>query len=360
HCGCGFPGRRLLLRLVLFGERHQAPSLVEPVLIATYILLDHAIAFEADTAGDDVIEEATVVAHQQDGTGELQQDFLQQLQCFHVQIVGGLIEHDEVRRFAEEFGQDQTVLFTPGEGFDRLSRARRREQEILQIGNDVTLFAVDLDEVATFRQVVDDRLLRLELIAQLIEVEQLQDGRDLHLALIRRSVGQQDAQQGGFAAAVGPDETDAVSPQDTGGKIADKRSVAVAVSDARSLDDDLAGGVGLLQFEPGLAAKLPPLLALDTHALEGAHPSFIARAASLDALSYPAFLFGQPLVKLHIGLFFRLQLLFAESQKAVIIAVPAAQASPVHLNDAGGGSLQEFTVVGDDQHRAIEGGKVLL
>src|SRR5690606_4374467 len=189
---------------------------------------------------------------------------------------------------------------------------------------------------------------------------QFQVGADLHLALIRRNVTQQNAQQGGFTTAVSADETDTVPPQDTGGEITDERGVAVAVSDTRGLDNDLAGGVGLLQSEPGLAPQHPPLLPFDTHALEGTHPSFIAGAASLDALSDPALLFGQPLVKLHIGLLFRFQLLFAEDEKALVIAVPAAQASPVHLNDAGGGSLQELAVVGDDQHSAIEGVQVFL
>src|SRR5690606_25612280 len=176
----------------------------------------------------------------------------------------------------------------------------------------------------------------------LIEVQQLQVGANLHFSLVRDNVAQEDTQQSGLATAIGANEADAVSPQDAGGEIADERGVAVAVRDPGGLDDDLAGGVGLLQFETGLAAKLPPLLTLSPHALEGTHPSFIAGTASLDALSYPAFLFGQPFVELHIGFFFRFQLLLAEGQEALVIAVPTAQTAAVHLDDAGGRALQEF------------------
>src|SRR5690606_13949423 len=127
--------------------------------------------------------------------------------------------------------------------------------------------------------------------------------------------------------------------QDAGGEIADERCLAVAVSDAGGLDNDLAGGIGLLELEAGLAAKLPPLLPLHAHALEGAYPSLIAGAARLDALSYPALFFGQPFVKLHVGSIFRFQLLFAEGQEALVVTIPVAQTAPVYLNDAGGRPL---------------------
>src|SRR5690606_24736851 len=116
------------------------------------------------------------------------------------------------------------------------------EQEVAQIAQDVAILAVDGDEFTTLGEVVDHRLLQLQLVTQLVEIRHFQLGTDLDAATGRLQFAQQQLEQGGLAGAVGTQQTDTVAALDDHGKITDQRFTA-RVSKADVLGDDhlLAG-----------------------------------------------------------------------------------------------------------------------
>ncbi|MNH01782.1 hypothetical protein D3C79_610060 [compost metagenome] len=122
----------------------------------------------------------------------------------------------------------------------------------------------------------------------------------------------------------------------------------------------LAGLFRRLDLDVGLALALAAFAALHTQGLQRAHAAFVAGAASLDALADPHFFLGQALVEQCVGGFLGGQRGLLVHQEAGIVAVPVDQAAAVQFEDAGGQVLQEGTVVGDEQHRAVEAAQGLF
>ncbi|MNZ98110.1 hypothetical protein D3C78_1173850 [compost metagenome] len=135
--------------------------MAQPILIATNELAHTALTLEHQSAGDHVIEEGTVVADHQYGALEDEQDFFQQLQGFHIEVVGRFVEDQQVGRFAEQLGQQQAGALAARQRLHRRARTLRREQEIAEVAEDVAILPIDGDELAALGNVVDDGLFRL-------------------------------------------------------------------------------------------------------------------------------------------------------------------------------------------------------
>lgn len=201
---------------------------------------------------------------------------------------------------------------------------------------------IDADEVATFRDVVDHRLFRLQLMAQLIEIRHF-DLRPCHYrATSGLQVAKQQFQQRGLAGSVGPEQADAVAALQHQRAVANQgRSPCVRKTDIFRHYHLLAGLLRRLQLDVGLALALAALAAFLAHGLERAYAALVAGAAGLDALANPHFLLGQALVEQRIGGFLGGQLLFLVHQEAGVVAVPVDQAATVQLENARGQVLQE-------------------
>ena len=65
--------------------------------------------------GGHAIEEPAVVGDDHGATGELQQGVLQGAQGLDVEVVGGLVQEDEVTALLEGQGQVEAVALTTGE-----------------------------------------------------------------------------------------------------------------------------------------------------------------------------------------------------------------------------------------------------
>ena len=74
------------------------------------------------------------------------------------------------------------------------------------------------DGVVALADRLEDRLVRIELLALLIVVRDLDVGAAPHLALVRRQLADDQSQQRRLAGAVRADEADAIAAQDAGGK----------------------------------------------------------------------------------------------------------------------------------------------
>ena len=156
------------------------------------------------------------MADQQQRAGIFAQQFFQQLQRFHVQVVGGFVHHQQVGRLCEQLRQQQAVALAAGQAGDRRARAFGREQEILQVADGVLLLAVDLDEILAFGHILKRAPVFAQRRAVLVEIRDLQLRADLDLAGLRLQIAQQQLQQRGLAAAVRADQADTVAALDGG------------------------------------------------------------------------------------------------------------------------------------------------
>ncbi|KAF5029748.1 hypothetical protein DSECCO2_645370 [anaerobic digester metagenome] len=293
------------------------------------------------------------MAHQQHGALVFGQQFLQQVQRFHVQVVGGFVQHQQVGGPGEQLGQQQAVALAAGQYLGGQAQPVRLEQEVAQVPGHVAAVAVDLYGVRALGHVVHDRFLAVQGRAQLVEIGDLQPGAVAHLAGMGGKLPQQQAQQGGLAGTVGADQPHPVAALDQRRKVAQHRlGVLVGKAHVARLDDQLARAFRLLRQHGHPALPFTAAGAFLAQGVQGAHPAHVARAPGLDALAHPGFFLGQLLVEQG-----ELALLVLQPGLALllVLVVPAGigmQPAPVHLHDAGGQTAHEGPVVRDEHQRA--------
>ena len=115
------------------GAATGGAPLLQPVAVAADVFAPAPVAFRDQRLRDDVVEEAPVVAHQQQRAAVALQRVLEELERLDVEVVGRLVEHQQVRGLREEPREQQAVALAARQRLDRRLRALRREQEVAEI-----------------------------------------------------------------------------------------------------------------------------------------------------------------------------------------------------------------------------------
>ena len=212
----------------------------------------------------------------------------------------------------------------------------------------------DLHEFGAGIDGVDQRRQRVELLAQLVEIRDMEVDALAHGSPVRLDFAQDELQQRALARAVGSDEADPVAADHARREIADQRAVAVILADGQQFGHQLARAFagGQLQVHP--AQAFAPRRAFAPQRFEPQHAALVARPACLDALANPRLFLGQHLVGLGVdhGLVFQLAGLALLVRRE--IARIGEQAAAVELDDARGDRVEEAPVVADAHDGAIE------
>src|SRR3546814_14325577 len=108
---------------------------VQPVLVAANVFAYLTAALEHQGAGDHVVEKGPVVAHHQYGALETEQHLFEQLESFHVEVIGRFVEHQQVGRLTEQLGQQEPCPLASKQRLDRQPCPLRAEQEVAEIAN---------------------------------------------------------------------------------------------------------------------------------------------------------------------------------------------------------------------------------
>ncbi len=177
--------------------------------------------------------------------------FLQQVERLQVEVVGRLVEHQQVRLARKLPRQQQARPLAARQRPDRRFGQLGREQEFLQIALDVLLRAANVDPVAAFRKHVANALGRLHQLALLVDDDAGQRLGALDLALVGLELAGQQLEQGRLARAVGADDADPVAALDAQGEVADDRALAEALRHVVRLDHRLGPNVVLGDGELG-------------------------------------------------------------------------------------------------------------
>ena len=108
-------------------------TLAHPVVVTPGILADATIALQRQGAADDVVEQLPVVADEEQGAAAFScivlQRGLEQFERLDVEIVGRLVEHQQVGGPREEPREQQPVALPAGQRLDRRAGALRRKQD---------------------------------------------------------------------------------------------------------------------------------------------------------------------------------------------------------------------------------------
>ena len=318
------------------------------------MLRDPAVALEDEGARHDVVEEVAVVADQQQRAGVVHQQLLQDVERVGVEVVGRLVEHQDVGRLGEELGQQEAVALAAGEHARRGARARGFEEEVLEVADDVPAAALHLQAVVAARDVLRDRLGVVDRRPHLVEVGHLELGPELDRALGGRELAEQELDERRLARAVGADEADLVAAaQDEVEPADDGRLAGIGEAEGLRLDHPDARDLARGEAHLGHAVGLAPGAALAAHLAEGLHAGLRALALGAGAAARPRLLLRELLLEGRAPLALGLLGLDLAGEVGVVVAGPVGQLPAVELDDARGHAAEEGAVVGDEEDRHL-------
>src|SRR6185503_7214760 len=161
-------------------------ALAHEIRVAAIVGLSGA-ALEVQHVVGGRVQEGTVVAHDQDTAGEVAQVPLEPLRRLEVEVVGGLVEQEEIRGSDELAGQTKPAALAAAQGADQLSSCPIGiESKSLENGRDagvdrVAIGALELLEIAA---VTVQQLLGC-MLSQLSDL----GGMSQHLVLQLHQIG---------------------------------------------------------------------------------------------------------------------------------------------------------------------------
>ena len=222
---------RLLMRVLWEQNRLVRSEMPDGPAIAN---LDQRVGHRPD--------EVPVVGHQQHGSGIGAEGVLENVAAGQVEMVGGLIQHQQVHRLHHQAGQGQTGALATGELRDPTVGVVSPQPERAEHGAQIAPSRIDPG-----REHLDRPLGAVQLVGlMLAEGGDTHVGAYPHSARTRGQLAQDQLQQGGLARAVGPHQGHRLAPLDRQGRAGDHRSVAVGVAD---------GGFGEFGHHPAGAGR---------------------------------------------------------------------------------------------------------
>src|SRR5262245_4821763 len=243
-------------------------------------------ALPGQDVGRDPVEEPPVVGYDDGAAGELQQRVFERLQGLDVEVVGRLVEQQQVAADLEGQGEVEPVALAAGQHADRLLLIGTFEAERGDVGPARHLEVGHLDVVEAVRHELPDRLFGVEVAAALVDIGHAHRAPELQLAGVRLLLPHDHPEQGRLANAVGSDDADDSGPRQVEREAAEQLAVAEALLQLVRLEDDVtepwAGrDVDLLEVELAVA------LGLGGELLVALEPSLVLGLARLGVGAHP-------------------------------------------------------------------------
>src|SRR5260221_8478363 len=189
------------------GRREQgspASALLNVVIVVTDALSQLALAFKGQNARADAVEKITVVAHDHPHSGKGNQRLFEHAQRRQIQIVGRLVEDDEIPAVFEDARQQQPAAFAAAEMFDAGADALVGKKEPLQISAQRQRFVAKNDELRAIADFFEDGALFVQLQPALVNIIESRQLAGFDRALRGLELTQDDLKERGFAQAIAP------------------------------------------------------------------------------------------------------------------------------------------------------------
>ena len=128
------------------------------------------VALEGEHVGADAVQEPAIVGDDHGAAGEVEQRLLERAQRVDVEVVGRLVEQQQVAAGLQQLGEVHAVALAAGEHADLALLVGALEVEAAHVRARVHLAVADLDDVVAVGDLLPDRLVGVERVARLVDV----------------------------------------------------------------------------------------------------------------------------------------------------------------------------------------------
>ena len=157
-------------------EEEVAVGGEELLLVGLVVALEPAevsVGLEDEEVGADAVEEEAVVADDHGAAGEVVECALQDAHGLDIEVVGRLVEEQQVAAGAELFGQMDAVALAAGELSDELLLGGASEVEAREVPAGVDAAVAELEFLVAAADFLVDGLGVVECVAVLVDVGEL-------------------------------------------------------------------------------------------------------------------------------------------------------------------------------------------
>ena len=303
-----------------------------------------------DDPGGERVDEVAVVADDDDGAFVAVEGVKEYLAALHVEVVGGLVEEQQVARPEQHLGEGGAVALAAAQYRNLLLGVITREEE----GAEDAAAAWNGVEGGVGLHLLEQGVAereRLHLVLR--EVGEDDVVTELDAALVGRHHGGDQLEKRGLAGAVGSDDDDALAPLHLYVDVAVDLEIAVALGHMLHAERNLSGGRRGREAEGDGAALLDDLDAIDLLELLDAALDLLG----LGGLGAEAFDELLGLTDGAVLALFLLQNVFEADGAGLDVVVEVAgvdlEAVGVEGCDLGADAVEEVAVVRDENDGSV-------
>ena len=278
---------------------------------------------------------------------------------FHVQVVCGLIEQDQVAALLERQRQVEAVALTTGEDLGWLLLVSTLEAEGGQVGARRHFVLADVDVVQAVGDNFPHGFFGVDVFAVLVHVGDLDGLADGHVARVRLFQTNDGLEQRRLTHTVGADDADNAVARQGERQVLDQDASVEALVQVFYLDDlaaEARRGRNLDFFEVELAI----LLRLGCHLFVALQTCLVLGLACLRRGTDPLEFLLQALLQLLVLLAGNFETLSLLLQVGGVVAFVRVELAAVDLTDPFCDVVQEVAVVGNCEHGTRVGLQVAL
>ena len=196
------------------------------------------------------------MAHDQGGAGEIVQRLLEGAHRVHVEVVGRLVEEQDVRAVLHHQRHVEPVALTAGQHAHLLGLVVAGEVEPGAVRPGVDFTLAQLDDVEAAGKLLEHGFVRIQAGAHLVGVGELDRVAQAQGPGIWFFLAGDHAQQGGLPRAIGPDEAHHRPRRHLEGKVLVQELAVVALGQALRLNDHVAQPRPRREDDPAFAHLL--------------------------------------------------------------------------------------------------------
>src|SRR5216683_2042696 len=339
------PHQRLVFDAVrLVGGGAEAAAAVG-LVVGVIALEPHglAVALEGEDVGGDAVQEPAIVGDDDGAAGIVEERLFKRAQRVDIEIVGRLVEEEEVGALLQHLRQMHPVALAARQLPDLFLLVGAAEVEERAVGPAGDLAAAEIDLVLPARDLLPHAVAGDQRVARLVDIAELDGVTDPKSPAIGRFLPGDHAEERRLAGAVRPDDADDSPGRQPEAQLLDQQLVAEPLPDPLRLDDEIAKPRAGRQYDLRGLGRL--LAALRNQLLIGRDPRLALRLARARARPYPFELALQRAPARLLGLPFAFETRLLLFEPAGIIALERKTPTAVELEDPPRHLVEEIAVM---------------